>query len=186
MEDHFTDKADPYAIVLADLRAQRDRIDTAIAALEGLRGSAGSHVKPTAAGTAEPPDMIGGVISDGLLLGMSIADATIKVLSLRKRKMTTPEVLADLKAGGLALSSKDPGNVVNSVLYRRFQSVGDIVRVERGTWGLKSWYPGRNFKTKIATNGKVDVEADTSEPAATDTVEEDGNAETKNNFNNLI
>jgi hypothetical protein len=155
MEDHLTDKADPYAIVLADLRAQRDRIDTAITALEGLRGSAGSHVKPTEASLVEPPEMIGGVISDGLLLGMSIADATNKVLSLRKRKMTTSEVLADLKAGGLALSSKDPGNVVNSVLYRRFQSVGDIVRIERGTWGLKTWYPGRNFnKTKAASAEK--------------------------------
>ena len=186
MEDHFTDKADPYAIVLADLRAQRDRIDTAIAALEGLRGSAGSHVKPTAAGTVEPPDMIGGVISDGLLLGMSIADATIKVLSVRKRKMTTPEVLADLKAGGLALSSKDPGNVVNSVLYRRFQSVGDIVRVERGTWGLKSWYPGRNFKTKTTTISKVDAEADLSETSVNTTVEEVGVAETENDFSDIL
>ena len=155
MEDNITEKADPYAVVLADLRAQRDRIDTAITALEGLRGSAGSYTKQTTASPVEPSDMIGGNISQGLLLGMSIADATIKVLSFRKRKMTTREVLADLKAGGLALTSKDPGNVVNSVLYRRFQAVGDIVRVERGTWGLKSWYPGRNFnKTKAAVSDK--------------------------------
>lgn len=26
--------------------------------------------------------------------------------------------------------------------------VGDIVRVGRGTWGLKEWYPGRSFKVK--------------------------------------
>lgn len=177
MEDHIADKADPYAIVLADLRAQRDRIDTAIAALEGLRGSAGSHAKQTSASAAEPPELNGGSISEGLLLGMSIADATIKVLSLRKRKMTTPEVLADLKAGGLALTSKDPGNVVNSVLYRRFQSVGDIVRVERGTWGLKTWYPGRNFnKTKTATGDKStsDLSDALDEPLSADTNAEGG------------
>jgi hypothetical protein len=26
--------------------------------------------------------------------------------------------------------------------------VGEIVRVERGLWGLKEWYPGRSFKAK--------------------------------------
>jgi hypothetical protein len=32
------------------------------------------------------------------------------------------------------------------VLNRRFLQVGDIVRVGRGTWGLKEWYPNRSFK----------------------------------------
>ncbi len=41
-----------------------------------------------------------------------------------------------------------------SCLTRRFAEVGDIVRVDRGTWGLKEWYPGRSFKTKAENDGK--------------------------------
>jgi len=152
MEDHPSQN-DPYDVVLADLRAQRDRIDTAIAALSALRGSSGTSPKPTTS-SVEPAEVAGAGMSPGLLLGMSIADATIKVLNLRKRKMTNSEILADLKAGGLVLTSKDPSNVVNSVLNRRFQSVGDVVRVERGTWGLKTWYPGRNFSKTKATSAE--------------------------------
>jgi hypothetical protein len=31
-------------------------------------------------------------------------------------------------------------------LSRRANEVGDIVKVGRGTWGLKEWFPGRSFK----------------------------------------
>lgn len=47
---------------------------------------------------------------------------------------------------GMVLTSADPLNTVGAVLTRRFKETGDIVRVERGTWGLKEWYPGRNWK----------------------------------------
>jgi hypothetical protein len=33
-------------------------------------------------------------------------------------------------------------------LTRRFIEVGDIVKIGRGVWGLKEWYPGRSFKNK--------------------------------------
>lgn len=167
---------DPYDVVLADLRAQRDRIDSAIAALTALRGGAGSNVKPSGA-PSDPPQNGSGDIGPGALLGMSIADATIKVLAARKRKLTNSEILADLKAGGLVLTSKDPMNVVNSVLNRRFMQVGDVVRVERGTWGLKIWYPGRNFnKTKAASGDKsaTDLSEILDEPLPADTNIEGG------------
>ena len=38
-----------------------------------------------------------------------------------------------------------------SVLTRRYNETGDIVRVGRGVWGLKEWYPGRNFNKKDAS-----------------------------------
>lgn len=159
---------DPYDVVLADLRAQRDRIDSAIAALTALRGGGSAAAKPSNDGAQGASDSI----SAGALLGMSIADAALKVLTARKRKMTNTEILADLKAGGMVLTSKDPVNVVNSVLNRRFQSAGDIVRVERGTWGLKVWYPGRNFKTK---NGDKEVAQDAKSSSASDEPLEEGN-----------
>ena len=44
------------------------------------------------------------------------------------------------------LNSKDWVNTIGAVLTRRANDVGDIVKVERGTWGLKEWYPNRSFK----------------------------------------
>jgi DNA-directed RNA polymerase delta subunit len=77
---------------------------------------------------------------------MSIVDATKKLLSIRKRAMGNPEIARELKAGGLAMSSVDPVNTIGSVLTRRFNQVGDVVKISRGTWGLKEWYPNRTFK----------------------------------------
>jgi hypothetical protein len=46
------------------------------------------------------------------------------------------------------LNSKDWTNTIGAVLTRRSIDVGDIVKVERGTWGLKEWYPNRSFAKK--------------------------------------
>jgi hypothetical protein len=40
--------------------------------------------------------------------------------------------------------------------------VGDLVKVGRGTWGLKEWYPGRSFK-KGATADSRDAHEDAVE-----------------------
>lgn len=141
---------DPYALVLADLRAKRDQIDTAIAAIEGLQGGAATLkpvVHPTAPVDAAP------AAPAGAFLGMSIPDATKKLLARERRAMTNPEIWDKLKAGGLHLNSLDPVNTVGSVISRRFDKVGDIVRVGRGTWGLVEWYPGRSFKTAKSVAG---------------------------------
>lgn len=134
-------ESDPYAIVLADLRAQRDRIDQAIQAIESVRSGVGQTAAPAAQSRAQETS-----IGDGAFHGLSISEATKKLLGIRKKKMTNTEILAELKAGGMVLTSADPLNTVGAVLTRRFKETGDIVRVERGTWGLREWHPGRNWK----------------------------------------
>lgn len=57
-----------------------------------------------------------------------------------------PVIAKELQAGGLVLTSAEPPNGIGSVLTRRFQQVGDVVKVGRGIWGLKEWYPNRTFK----------------------------------------
>jgi hypothetical protein len=157
-----TVQPDPYDAVLADLRAKRDAIDSTIATLESLRdgrlGIAPAAPAP-AAEPSQPPD------DAGMFLGMSIVDATKKLLTIRKRSMGNAEILKDLRAGGLVLSSADPMNVIGSVLMRRFNNVGDIVRVQRGVWGLKEWYPGRNFKTAAKAANSDTSAAPSDEPA---------------------
>jgi hypothetical protein len=130
---------DHYAVVLADLRAKRAQIDQAIQAIESLRGT-GSSAIPS--GESQPRSEN----EAGAYLGMSIADATRKLLESRKRAMGTSDIVAAITAGGLALNSADPTNTVSAVLGRRSDKVGDIVRPERGKWGLKEWYPNRSFR----------------------------------------
>lgn len=62
--------------------------------------------------------------------------------------LKNPDFAALFKTGGLHMNSKEPANTIGSVLTRRMNEVGDVVRVGRGTWGLKEWYPGRSFKAK--------------------------------------
>lgn len=140
---------DPYETVLADLYAKRDQILQAIAAIEGIRGgalSAASSVPPTFVGSAS-----GTLDGPGALLGMSIVDAAKALLKSKRTPLKNPDLAAMFKAGGLHMNSKEPANTIGSVLTRRMAEVGDVVRVGRGTWGLKEWYPGRSFKTKDAT-----------------------------------
>lgn len=154
---------DPYDSVLADLRAKREAIDNAITTLESLRdGRLGVGAAPAAAHTDPPAE------DAGMFLGMSIPDAAKKLLLLRKRSMSNAEILKELQAGGLVLTSAEPMNVIGSVLTRRFNNVGDIVRVSRGVWGLKEWYPGRNFKTATAKGSASPSDIDAqAEPAVT-------------------
>jgi len=144
---------DPYDAVLADLRAQRDKIDQTIAVLTSLRGGSSVLVAAVSAplSTGEGPV----VETAGMFLGMSITDATKKLLALRKRTMGNADIARELQAGGLAMNSKDPINTVGSVLTRRFHEVGDVVKVGRGIWGLKEWYPGRTFKPSNKSNGNA-------------------------------
>lgn len=138
----MTDEAhsDPYVVVLTDLKAQRAKIDAAISAIESLRGGTGSPMPSKAENVSTPHS------GAGAFLGMTIPDAAKKLLAQERRAMANPEIWDKLKAGGLHLNSADPVNTIGSVISRRFDKVGDIVRVGRGTWGLAEWYPGRNFK----------------------------------------
>ncbi len=133
---------DPYDAVLADLYAKRDQIDQAIAAVESVRTG-----KAASIGTLSLRSASGAVIvteGPGALLGMSIADATKKLLAAKRVPLKNPDIATLFKAGGLVLNSKDWTNTIGAVLTRRSETIGDIVKVDRGTWGLKEWYPNRS------------------------------------------
>ena len=143
---------DPYEAVLMDLRAKRDQIDQTIQMLEGMRSGGfpsgsfpmGATVTP-ASPRGKPQEAAEG---PGAFLGMSIHEAAKKLLTMRKRAMGNAEIAEALKAGGLVMNTNEPLNLIGSVLTRRFNQVGDIVKVGRGIWGLKEWYPNRSFGRK--------------------------------------
>ncbi len=139
----MTKQVSPYAVVIADLKKRREKIDVAIKALESLsdlpEGAIGTAMVPGAAGT--PP-------IEGEFLGLSIPEATKKLLQMRKTPLGNAAIVKALEEGGLFLTSESKTNTVGSVLNRRARQVGDIVSPRRGQWGLKEWYPGRNFGRK--------------------------------------
>lgn len=142
-----TGVSDPYEAVLADLRAKRAEFDRAIELLQALRGggvTVGVDVsaRPISEATARPAEAEG----PGAFLGMSIAGAAKKLLTRERRSMGNVEIADALKRGGLVLNSVDPVNTIGSVMTRRYKEVGDVVKVGRGTWGLKEWYPNRTFR----------------------------------------
>lgn len=161
MADEST-PSDPYELVLADLKAKRDQIDQMIQNFEAFRaGGAMRAVSATSvAGSFAPNAPTGG---PGALLGMTISEAAKKILTSRREPMRNPDIAAAFKAGGLVLNSADPVNTIGAVLTRRFNEVGDIVKIGRGTWGLKEWYPNRSFK-KGETKSETNVPAQPSKP----------------------
>jgi hypothetical protein len=159
---------DPYAIVLADLRAKRDQIDQAIQAIESVRGTNGSPAAGRGSAASIEAFDNGGTTGAGAYLGMSIADAAKKYLTSRKQASGNAEIAAALKQGGLVMSSNtDPQNTVGSILTRRFEKVGDVVRVGRGIWGLKEWYPNRSFKKDKDAKGGGELGGGDAAPAPT-------------------
>ena len=89
----------------------------------------------------------------GVFVGKSIVEAAKMLLAATRQPLRSPDIATALLAGGLVLNFKEPANTIGSVLGRRANDVGDIVKVGRGTWGLKDWYPGQSFGKKEASKG---------------------------------
>lgn len=133
-----------YNVVLADLKRKRDELNAAIAGIEAMLLGAGAPIA-TPAGASPTPTTIG----PDTFFGMSIAQAAQKYLNMKKRPQTAPEIAAALIEGGLQNQSGKFPNTVGSVLNRN--SEGDaptFVKVSRGTFALRTWYPNYRPKAK--------------------------------------
>jgi DNA-directed RNA polymerase delta subunit len=166
-----------YKAVISDLKLKRAKIDQAIEALEQLSGIAAFNAA-VSNGVAQAE-----ATGAGDFLGLNIADATKRLLATRRRPLNNTEIAQGIIAGGLVLNSAEPANTVGTVLTRRAANVGDIVKIGRGVWGLKEWYPNRSFKKKLGeavpqtediSTGPID-DTDTSrrEPASSEAASED-------------
>lgn len=158
---------DPYDAVLADLRSKRDQLDQTIRLLESLRGSLAAPV-PSAAPDAASIAKIEHVSeeNEGTFLGLTIPEAAKKLLLIRKKALGNAEIAAGLQAGGLVMKSADPVNTIGAVMTRRFLQVGDVVKVGRGVWGLKEWYPNRSFRPTPAKGTNGDTSRDVASEIA--------------------
>lgn len=135
-----------YSQVLADLISKRDKLNAAIAGIETMLGIQAATTPVSSVKADVPANTLG----EGAFLGMSIADATRKLLSVRRRNMRTEEIVNELRSGGIVFSG-EAGNTVGSVLNRTYTAGGPIVRVSRGVWGLAEWHP--RLRKRPPTNG---------------------------------
>lgn len=124
-----------YEAVLADLLARKAQLETMIAGVEAILGSAAGSVVAVSASN-------GGVTSldripPHAFLKLSIGDATKKLLDMVKSKLTLPQIMQALEKGGLPPAKY---STVYAVLRRRESQIGDILRMGE-EWGLTEWYP---------------------------------------------
>lgn len=141
------DLSPDYKAVLADLRAKRDKLSAAISALEELWGVAPGDeeghdefpVPPNRSNAGSSP----AVIQSDAFFGLSIVEASKKLLGMAKRPQSAEQIADALRRGGMLNTSKNFPNTVMSVLNRNDKAGGDIVKVGPGSYGLASWYPNR-------------------------------------------
>ena len=150
-----------YEAVIADLEAKKAQLDSAIQAIRAVAnlGSLGSAAVQT-------PTPNGTIPSDAFL-GMSIPEATKKLLGIVRKRIGTPQIIELLAQGGLPAPAY---NTAYAVLRRRQQQVGDIINIS-GDWGLKEWTPGYNPPKKKAE--KTDAIGEKTDAAAEPPVMED-------------
>ncbi|HLJ85753.1 MAG TPA: hypothetical protein VKZ53_02965 [Candidatus Angelobacter sp.] len=162
-----------YEAVLADLEARRDQLEAAIAAIRAVAG-----MGPVGSAASGGTQINMPTISHDTFFGMSIPEATKKLLGILKRRLSTPEAIKYLTQGGVP----EPAyNTAYAVLRRRQNQIGDIVNVN-GEWSLKEWVPGYRPSTRTKksdadkdgpSEGSTEIRANSakaSEPSeATDT-----------------
>lgn len=152
-----------YEAVIADLVAKRDAINATIASLQALSGSSVTSMPASAKDRENMSDSTTESLpEEGRFLGMSIVEGTRIILTSKRKKLKTSQIVEYLEAGGMEFSSASVTNTVGSVLRRHMKNSGDIVAPDRGYWGLKEWYPGRSFGRKEPTE-QVNQKTETSE-----------------------
>lgn len=124
----------PIDVVIADLKAERDQLNSMISALE--RRKAGASLNKSAAVPADRLIISEDAIPSDAFFGMTLPDAAHKYLSLVKNPKPHPELCDALLEGGFKTGATNFREVVRSTLSRH----PDFVRVRRGEWGLKEWY----------------------------------------------
>ena len=167
----MSNESEAYALVIGDLRSQRDEIDRTITRLEAL--AAGNPIPNTPKGELETETQskqtgeIEGRIfpeKEGEFLGMKVIEATQIVLKRRRKPMSPADITTDLERGGLLTAGS---KTISTLLMRRRNGKGDIVSPKRGLWGLKEWYPRRNFgKTDWPNKNGANESSEPIQPSA--------------------
>ena len=140
-----------YTEVLADLERRKAELESAILAIRRLVNL------PVPAPGLSGPQPVYETPRAYPFLGMTIPEATIAHLRMAQKPLTTHEVIAALKQGGLRDSNYQ---TVYQVLRRRAREKQDIA-VDKGKWHLAEWHKWRRKQSGRA-EGPAAVEHPTA------------------------
>ncbi len=135
-----------YAEVLADLERRKGELEAAISAIRRLVNPALPVSYPAA-----PPTPMPDATRPFPFLGMTIPEATITHLRASQKPLSTHEVIAALKQGGLRDSNYQ---TVYQVLRRRAREKQDLA-VDKGKWHLAEWHKWRRKQSGRAEGSPV-------------------------------
>lgn len=141
--------------VLADLIAQRDRLNVAIDALQALQGGGSATIMPNASNLTATGQAL--VLRSDEFFGMTVLDGAKKYLGIMKRPQNARTITEALQKGGYLFSSGNPITTVASVLNRALDG-GGIVRPAKGMFGLAEWYPGTGRARKPRPGGEGEAQ----------------------------
>jgi len=130
-----------YSAVLADLESRRAALDAAITHLRMFLAGQGGNVSGGGTQASGGVPIPTGEVPAGAFLGKSIPDAVKLYLQIMKRKATTREIAEALRRGGMESTSANFQGIVHAVINRYWKSGGDIIKLDKSTWGLAAWYP---------------------------------------------
>lgn len=131
-----------YAAVLADLKAKRAALDTAIAGIEASQGLSGEVSQTSLVGEQTPAlKPVEKEISDHSFFSLTIPEAIKKCFAIVKRPMAVSEITTALQQGGLITNASNLPATVSGTLGRMKRS-GELVALGKGKWGPSDWFKG--------------------------------------------
>lgn len=120
-----------YQTVLEDLRARRDRLNHALAAIEQIIGETELKEQSEVAASSPAPSNI--------YRKHTIGDAAIDFIRSKGKKQSTSAIVKGLKAGGISSKSRNLYSTVYNTLTKRSERKNpDVVR-DGTDWGLPEW-----------------------------------------------
>jgi HB1/ASXL restriction endonuclease-like protein with HTH domain len=142
-----------YDAVLNDLRTRREqeiqevarKYDTAIAAIEALKGGVITVESTDAMGQKDSPESV--LISIGEFHGMPFTNAARAILQkTNRRPLRTNEIVSYIERSGRKVEGKNPSGTIYSSLKRN----PDFELVAPNTWGLAEWYGHKRKPKSVA------------------------------------
>ena len=125
-------------IVIEQVRARRDALNSALEVLEGLTGEFSQPVVTVATAALNRPAPREAELQHDTFVGMNVAEAAASYLRMVGRPARPLEEITNaLNRGGLNSSQ----GTVQTLLSRSHNGSSPVVRrAGRGTWGLPEWY----------------------------------------------
>ncbi len=145
-----------YQAVLAELEAERSRLDAAIAYFRLKLGEPAGAPPEEGVSEADLPAIVRSAplrLESDTFWGMGAPDAAKKYLGMVKKKQSATIIARALLAGGLVTEAKNFYTTLYTTL-RRLEAAGELVKIG-SEWGLPEWYPARRREKRASDSSNA-------------------------------